>query len=40
MAGSPCIDAGTSVEAPARDFEGEVRPQGSAADVGPDERAP
>ena len=35
--GSPCIDAGTSTEAPAADFEGDTRPQGNAVDIGPDE---
>jgi len=35
--GSPCIDAGASTEAPATDFEGDARPQGSGIDVGADE---
>jgi len=37
MSGSPCIDAGSSESAPATDFEGDSRPQGSAHDIGPDE---
>jgi hypothetical protein len=36
--GSPCIGAGTSVDAPAVDLDGEARPLGSAYDIGPDER--
>lgn len=36
-AGSACIDAGTASEAPAEDFEGDVRPQGAGVDVGADE---
>jgi len=40
MTGSPCIDAGTSADAPTTDMDGEPRPQGAAVDVGPDERAP
>jgi hypothetical protein len=36
-AGSACIDAGTPTEAPAEDFEGDVRPQGAEVDVGADE---
>lgn len=36
-AGSACIDAGTASEAPAEDFEGDVRPQGAGIDVGADE---
>jgi hypothetical protein len=36
-AGSPCIDTGTTTDAPARDFEGDTRPQGTAPDIGPDE---
>jgi Protein of unknown function (DUF1565) len=35
--GSPCIDRGTSSEAPPRDFEGDLRPQGPAVDIGHDE---
>lgn len=34
---SPCIDAGTSENAPNHDFEGDVRPQGSGYDIGADE---
>jgi hypothetical protein len=34
---SPCIDQGTMTEAPPTDFEGDVRPQGLAVDIGPDE---
>jgi hypothetical protein len=36
-AGSPCIDKGTSSEAPPRDFEGDPRPMGAAVDIGHDE---
>jgi hypothetical protein len=36
-AGSMCIDAGTSTEAPSADFEGDARPGGAAPDIGPDE---
>ena len=36
--GSPAIDAGTSVRAPLRDFEGTPRPQGAKVDIGADER--
>jgi hypothetical protein len=32
--GSPCINAGTSTGAPAKDFEGITRPQGSFVDIG------
>jgi len=35
--GSPCIDKGTSSEAPPRDFEGDSRPLGAAVDIGHDE---
>lgn len=35
--GSPCIDTGTTVDAPTQDFEGDARPLGSAPDIGPDE---
>jgi hypothetical protein len=35
--GSPCQDKGTKTEAPALDRDGDVRPAGSAVDVGPDE---
>ncbi len=34
QANSPCIDAGTSSNAPATDFEGTTRPQGSGFDMG------
>jgi hypothetical protein len=37
QAGSPAVDAGTDVEAPATDFEGDVRPQGDGHDIGADE---
>lgn len=35
---SPMIDAGLSTYAPAFDFDGKVRPQGSAPDIGPYEQ--
>jgi hypothetical protein len=35
--GSPCINAGTATEAPAADRDGDMRPAGSATDIGPDE---
>ncbi len=34
---SPAIDKGTSVGAPAEDFEGDTRPQGNGIDIGADE---
>lgn len=34
---SPCIDSGTSTEAPAKDFDDDSRPQGNGVDIGPDE---
>jgi predicted outer membrane repeat protein len=34
MANSPCIDAGTSIDAPDDDFDGYLRPQGSGYDIG------
>ena len=34
---SPCIDAGTSAQAPNQDMEGEARPQGREVDIGADE---
>jgi len=36
--GSPCIDTGTTTEAPADDFEAEGRPSGQGVDIGPDEK--
>jgi len=36
-AGSICVDAGSSTEAPATDFEGQGRPMGAGIDIGPDE---
>jgi uncharacterized repeat protein (TIGR01451 family) len=35
--GSPCIDAGDPVDYPLTDFEGDLRPNGSAPDIGADE---
>ena len=35
--GSPCIDEGTSVDAPTTDFEADNRPIGAGIDIGPDE---
>jgi uncharacterized repeat protein (TIGR01451 family) len=35
--GSPCIDAGDPANFPPVDFEGDLRPMGIAADIGPDE---
>jgi hypothetical protein len=40
QAGSLCENAGTSIDAPTVDFEGDARPQGSAVDVGADEVVP
>lgn len=37
MAGSPCIDSGTSLYAPTRDMDGEPRPNGRGFDIGADE---
>lgn len=34
QANSPCVDTGTSLNAPATDFEGITRPQGSGFDIG------
>ena len=34
QSGSPAIDTGSSVEAPADDYEGTSRPQGSGHDIG------
>ncbi|MEW6095551.1 MAG: right-handed parallel beta-helix repeat-containing protein, partial [bacterium] len=36
-AGSPCIDTGTSANAPADDIDGDTRPQGAGYDMGSDE---
>lgn len=36
--GSPCIDAGTSTDAPAVDFDGITRPQGGGVDIGAHEQ--
>lgn len=38
--GSPAVDAGTCVGAPAEDFEGDSRPSGPACDIGADELVP
>ncbi len=35
--GSPCLDAGTSVNAPEEDIDGEARPWGARIDIGADE---
>ncbi|MNC94942.1 hypothetical protein D3C83_119330 [compost metagenome] len=35
--GSPAINAGTLVDLPPKDFEGEARPKGTLGDIGPDE---
>jgi parallel beta-helix repeat protein len=35
---SPALDKGTTTNAPAKDFEGTARPQGSGIDIGADER--
>lgn len=37
LPGSPCIDRGTSTEAPAWDRDGDARPRGAGFDIGPDE---
>lgn len=37
-AGSPAIDAGTAIDAPPSDFEGDARPSGDGHDLGADER--
>jgi parallel beta-helix repeat protein len=36
--GSPCIDAGTSTDAPETDFDGIWRPQGAEVDIGAHEQ--
>jgi hypothetical protein len=36
-ASSPCLNTGTATEAPATDFDGDARPQGSGIDIGHDE---
>jgi len=36
-ASSPCIDQGTTSEAPTADFDGQARPMRTAIDIGPDE---
>lgn len=38
LPGSPAVDAGNSARAPAADFDGTLRPQGAAADIGAHER--
>ncbi|MFH1136819.1 MAG: right-handed parallel beta-helix repeat-containing protein, partial [Pseudomonadota bacterium] len=38
--GSPAIDVGKDVGAPAKDFDGEARPNGPAVDIGADEYYP
>ncbi len=38
--GSSCQNTGTSIGAPATDFEGDTRPQEGAHDIGPDEYVP
>ena len=37
IAGSPCINAGASEQAPDADVDGDLRPQGSGYDIGADE---
>lgn len=37
QAGSPCVDAGTLLDAPTTDIDGDGRPKGQGIDVGPDE---
>lgn len=39
QSGSPARNAGTSTDAPATDFDGQARPQGTADDIGADEFA-
>jgi hypothetical protein len=34
-AASPCVDAGTTLGAPATDYDGTARPQGAGIDIGP-----
>jgi len=38
--GSPAIDTGTRLGAPATDFEGDPRPTGAGCDMGADEFVP
>lgn len=40
QAGSPAINAGTSTDAPAADYDGVARPQGAGVDIGAFERVP
>lgn len=38
MNGSPCIDAGTATDSPAKDRDGQSRPMGAGFDIGADEK--
>lgn len=40
QSGSPCLDKGTSTDAPVRDRDGDVRPAGAGVDMGADEHYP
>ena len=40
QSGSPCLDKGTSTDAPARDRDGDTRPAGAGVDMGADEHYP